>query len=133
MKSWSKWKQAYLATYARGVNRQRAGATDKPFSQASNLVTLRTTHNMMDALARLLDNLALAATTNRTTVQQLTSVNISLTMLVATLTAANKKLTKTVARYNLAPLGRSCGGGRESHSACRGPKAIWGNYCWMHG
>jgi hypothetical protein len=48
----------------------------------------------MDALAGLLDNLALAATTNRTTVQQLTLENLSLPTLVATLTAANKKLTK---------------------------------------
>jgi hypothetical protein len=32
MKTWSKWKQTYLAAYARGVNRQHAGATDKPFS-----------------------------------------------------------------------------------------------------
>jgi hypothetical protein len=32
MKTWLEWKQAYLAAYPRGVNRQRAGATDKPFS-----------------------------------------------------------------------------------------------------
>jgi hypothetical protein len=37
MKTWAKWKQVYLAAYARGVNRQRVGATDKPFSQAANL------------------------------------------------------------------------------------------------
>ncbi len=29
MKTWSKWKQAYLAAYTRGVNRQCAGATDE--------------------------------------------------------------------------------------------------------
>jgi hypothetical protein len=57
----------------------------------------------MDALAGLLDNLALVATSNRTTVQQLTSVNLSLTTAVATLTAANKKLTKMVVCCNLAP------------------------------
>jgi hypothetical protein len=32
MKPWTKWKQAYLTAYTRGVNRQQAGATDKPFS-----------------------------------------------------------------------------------------------------
>jgi hypothetical protein len=47
------------------------GATDKPFSQAVILVMLPATHDMMDALAGLLDNLALGAITNRTTVQQL--------------------------------------------------------------
>ena len=55
---------------------------------------------MMDALAGLLNSLVLAATTNRTTVRQLTSANLLLTMLVATLMAANKNLTKTVVRYN---------------------------------
>jgi hypothetical protein len=84
----------YLTTYTRGVNCKRAGATDKLFSQAANLVMLPATHDVMDALAGSLDNLALAATTNRTTVQQLTLANLSLTTLVATLTVANKKLTK---------------------------------------
>ncbi len=32
MKTWSKWKYAYLAAYARGINRQCMGATDKPFT-----------------------------------------------------------------------------------------------------
>jgi hypothetical protein len=103
MKTWSKWKQAYLAAYARGVNCQCAGATDKLFSQAANLVMLPAAHDVMDALAGLFDNLALAATTNRTTVQQLKLTNLLLTTLVATLTAANKKLTKMVACYNRAP------------------------------
>jgi hypothetical protein len=100
IKTWSKRKQTYLAAYARGVNRQRAGATDKPCSRAANLVTLPAAHDVMDALAGSLDNLARATTTNRTTVQQLTSANLSLTTLVATLMGANKKLTNTVARYN---------------------------------
>ncbi len=98
--------------YTRGVNRQRAGATYKPFSQVANLVTLSAAHDVMDTLAGLLDNLALAATTDRTTVQQLTAANLLLTMSVATLTAANKKLTKMVARYNPAPQGCGGGGGR---------------------
>jgi hypothetical protein len=32
MKTWSEWKQAYLGAYARGVNHQCVGATDKPVS-----------------------------------------------------------------------------------------------------
>jgi hypothetical protein len=69
-------------------------------------------HDVMDALAGLLDNLALAATTDRTTVQQLTLANLLLTTLVATLRAANKKLTKMVACYNPMPQGCGGGGGR---------------------
>jgi hypothetical protein len=133
MKSWSRWKQAYLVMYAGGVNRQCAGATDKPFSRAANLVTLTAAHDMMDALAGSLDNLALAATTDRTTVHQLTSANLLLTTLVATLAAANKKLTETVAHYNPAPQGHGGGRGGESNTARRGSKSIWGDYCWTHG
>ncbi len=79
IKTWSKWKQAYLTAYARGVNLQRAGAIDEPFSRAANLVTLPAAHDLMDAFAGSLDNLALAATTDKTTVQQLTLANLSLT------------------------------------------------------
>jgi hypothetical protein len=70
---------------------------------------LPATHDMIDALAGSLDNLVHVATSDRTTVQQLTLANLSLTMSVATLMAANKKLTKMVACYNLLPQGR---GGR---------------------
>ncbi len=133
MKTLSEWKQAYLTTYARGINHQRTGATDKLFSQAANLITHPDAHDMMDALAGLLDNLALAATTDRTTVQQLSLANLLLTTLVATLMVANKKLTKMVACYNPAPQGRSGSGGREGNNTHHGPKAIWVNYCWTHG
>jgi hypothetical protein len=68
MKSWTKWKQAYLAAYTRGISRQGTGATNKPFSQATNLVMLPAAHDVMEAFAGSLDNLALAATNNRTTV-----------------------------------------------------------------
>jgi hypothetical protein len=94
MKTWTKWKQTYLAVYARGINHQRPSATDKPFSQAANLVTLPAAHNVMDALAGSLDNMALAATSNRTTVQQLTLANLSLTASVAALTAPTKSSPK---------------------------------------
>ena len=47
---------------------------------------------------------------------------------------ANKKLTDTVAHFNLPPNLRGGGGGRGSNSA-RCPTtstAVWGNYCWLH-
>jgi hypothetical protein len=132
-KTWTKWKQAYLAAYARGINRQRAVATVEPFIQAANLITLSAAHDVMDALAGSLDNLVLAETSNRTTDQQLTSANLSLTTSLATLVAAIKKLTKMVARCNLTPQGRGSSGGNGGKGARRGPKAIWENYCWTHG
>jgi hypothetical protein len=79
------------------------GATDKLFNQVASLIMLPAAHDVMDALAGALDNLALTATSNRITVQQLTLANLSLTTKLATLAAANKKLTKTVACCNLAP------------------------------
>ena len=107
--TWTEWKQAYLAAYARGINCQRAGATDEPFTRAANNIMPPATADVMDALAGFLDNVALAATSNKTTVQHLTAANLALTTSVSTLTAANKKLTKTVARFNLPP--NLCGGG----------------------
>jgi hypothetical protein len=47
--------------------------------------------------------------------------------------AANKKLTKTVACYNPTPQGHGSGRRHGGNNARCGPKAIWGNYCWMHG
>jgi hypothetical protein len=81
-------------------------------------------HDVMDALAGFLANWALAATSNRITVQQLTSANLSLTTSVVTPTTANKKLTKTVACCNLAPTGPGGGGGHGGDGTQRGPKAI---------
>ncbi len=118
----------------KGSQLPHLGATDKLCSQAANLVTLPAAPDMMDALlAWLLDNLVLTATSNRTTVQWLTSANLSLTTSVTTWTAAIKNLTKKVACCNLAPQGGGSDGGCGGNSARRGPKAIWWNYCWTRG
>ncbi len=96
-KTWTEWKQAYLAAYARSINRQRAGATDELFTRASNNIIPAVPTDVMDALTGSLDNLALAATSDKSAFQQLTAANLALTTTVSTLTIANKKLTKTVA------------------------------------
>ena len=59
------------------------------------------------------------------------AANLVLTTTVSTLTIANKKLTKTVAQFNLPP--NLCGGNAGCGVGHRAPKAIWGNYYWMHG
>ena len=92
------------------------------------------TADVTDALSGLLDSLALAATSNKTAVQKLTATNNALTTLVSTLVAANKKLTETVAHFNLPPNLCGGGGGQGSNGAQHSkPTAIWGNYCWLHG
>ncbi len=92
------------------------------------------TTDVMDALAGSLNNLVFVATRNKTALQQLTAANLALTTTVATLTVANKKLTKMVARFNLPPNLRGGYAGRGGEGAQRNaPRAIWGNYCWTHG
>jgi hypothetical protein len=78
-KIWTKWKQTYLAVYTRGVNHKHTWAMNEPFSHGDNLVTTLAVHKVMDGFAGLLDNLTLAATSNKTTVQQLTSATLALT------------------------------------------------------
>ncbi len=75
--------------------------------------------DVMGALAGLLDNLALMATSDKTSAQHLTAANLALTTSVSTLTAANKKLTNTVARFNLPPNLCSRGGGRGGNGTQR--------------
>ncbi len=86
-----------MAAYARGINHQHARATDEPLTRAANSIMPAATTDVMDALAGSLDNLAFAATSNKTALQQLTAANLALTTTVATLTVANNKLTETVA------------------------------------
>ena len=50
-KTWTEWKQAYLAAYAQGINWQCAGATDEPFTRAANNIMWMEITDVMDALA----------------------------------------------------------------------------------
>ena len=61
-----------MAAYARGINRQRAGATDEPFTRAANNIMSAATTDVLDALMGSLNinNLALAATSNKTALYQ---------------------------------------------------------------
>ena len=70
---------------------------DEPFTRAANSIMPVATTDVMDALAGSLNNLVLAATSNKTALQQLMAANLALTTTVATLTVANKKLTEMVA------------------------------------
>jgi hypothetical protein len=52
----------------------------------------------IDRLGTALNNLALAVANNTTVLQQLTASNLALSLLVTTLTAANKKLVEALAK-----------------------------------
>ena len=73
-----------------------------------------------------LDNLALAATSDKATVQQLTAANLALTTTVATLTATNKKLVDATAK-------KKPGAGAGSSKTPDADKPVPGGYCWTHG
>ncbi len=73
-----------------------------------------------------LDNLALAATSGKETVQQLTAANLALTTTVATLTATNKKLVDAAAKKKP---GATVGGRTPAELA---DKPVPGGYCWTH-
>jgi hypothetical protein len=126
-RSWAEWKKLYPAAYARGVNRQCAGATDKLFSKgAANLAIILTeAPQLNDAITGALDNLALAATRDKTIIQQLMEANLLLTQTVTTLTAANNKLMEKIGR--MAP--NAPGGATNTTSL----PLIWGQYYWTHG
>jgi hypothetical protein len=81
----------------------------------------------MDRFGSALDNLALAATNDKTVLEQLTAANLALTGTIATLTATNKKLADK-ARAGTAGTPRTPGTpGKVTRNLHRG------NYCWTHG
>ena len=85
------------------------------------------------AVEAALDNLALAATSDKPTVQQLTAVNLALTTTVATLMATNKKLVDAASKKQKwtatpgAPVGASAGA-LSTPGDGWGNKAYSGNY-----
>jgi len=81
----------------------------------------------MNRLESALDNLALAATNDKTVLEQLTAANLALTGTMATLTATDKKLADK-ARAGTAGTPRTPG---TPGKVTRNPHR--GNYCWTHG
>ena len=73
-----------------------------------------------------LDNFALAATSDKAMVQQLTAANLALATMVATLTATNKKLVDAAAK-------RKPGTGTGAAKTPDPDKSVPGGYCWTHG
>ena len=80
-----------------------------------------------------MDNLALAATSDKATVQQLTVVNLALTTTVATLTATNKKLVDAAARKKPGAASGAAAGASKTAGKGWADRAVPGGYCWTHG
>jgi hypothetical protein len=76
-----------------------------------------------------LDNLALAATSNKATVPQLTTANLALTTTVATLTSTNKKLVDAAAKKKPG----ATTGAPKTPAELYADRSVPGGYCWTHG
>ena len=88
----------------------------------------------MGKVEAALDNLALAATSDKATVQQLTAANLALTTTVATLTATNKKLVEAATKKQRlgAAAGAAAGASKTPGNGWE-DRAVPGGYFWMHG
>ena len=145
-KTWARWKPHYRAAHiARKRQMLAAGNTTTSSFGAANAVTAVDDATISeDTLTRLdgyLDNLAAAATSEKTTLNQLIENNATLTASITSLTASVASLTSAyailAAGHNNAPNrnGGTGGGSRQQpRSSDRKPSylAVDG-YCWTHG
>jgi len=119
-RTWPAWKTAFRLAHLKRQRQILASKGGEPLAGA-NAVTPVT-----GAMEAALDNLALAATSDKATVQQLTAANLALTTTVATLTATNKKLVDAAAK-------KKPGAGTGVAKTPDSDKAVPGGYCWTHG
>jgi hypothetical protein len=133
-KTWPAWKTRYRAAHI-ARKRQLLAAGTTSFGTA-NTVTPTEDTITPETFARLdsyLDNLALAATTKRTTLTQLVATNASLTATVAALTASVTALTSA---YTLLANGRNSAMPQpttKTRATCPRIGLNPAGYCWMHG
>ena len=132
-KTWTAWKTHYRAAHT--ARRRQMLAAGTTMMGGANAVTTVDTEPLTDAtLARLdgyLDNLAAAATNERTTLQQLIDANATLTASVASLTAAYTLLAAAVGKQptTTGPAATSAAGRKKKQRTPLDPNG----YCWTHG
>jgi hypothetical protein len=119
-RTWPAWKAAFRLAHLKRQRQILATKGSEPLGGAHAAIPV--TGKMETAL----DNLALAATSDKATLQQLTAANLALTTTVATLTATNKKLVGAAARKEPG----AAGGASKTPDA---DKPVPGGYCWTHG
>ena len=141
-KTWAAWKTHYRAAHiARKRQMLAAGKTTSSFGGAAHVVTTIDEAISDVTLTRLdgyLDNLAAAATTERSTLTQLIENNATLTANVTSLTASVASLTSA---YAILAAGRNnnntggTGGGTQQprHSDRKPSYLAVDGYCWTHG
>eukprot|EP00804_Cyclotella_cryptica_P022263 CCRYP_020543-RA/>CCRYP_020543-RA protein AED:0.35 eAED:0.91 QI:0/0/0/1/1/1/2/0/366 len=143
-KTWTGWKTHYRAAHIARKRQLLASGTAMPPSTANALIAEDNVHLTEGTFARLdgyLDNLAAAATTERTTLQSLTEANAALvanltalTTSVASLTAAYTSLAAV--QHASVPPGLATQQPRRTRANTRPSTTLPttpGGYCWTHG
>ena len=132
LRTWTAWKTAFRLAHLKRQRQILASKRGEPLGGAHVAIPVSR------AMEAALDKLALAATSDKLTVQQLTAANLDLTTTVATLTATNKKLVDAASKKQKwtaapgAPVGAPAGALSTPGNGW-GNKAYPGNYCWTHG
>ena len=132
-KTWTAWKQHYRSAHL-ARKRQMMAAGKPVFGGVANAVTTgedTLAPATFERLDNYLDNLASAATTERTTLTQLVENNASLTASVAALTASVTALTSahTLLANNRGATAPPTQQPREQKKLNLDPNG----YCWTHG
>ena len=140
-KTWTAWKTHYRAAHiARKRQMLAAGTSTTTYGAANAVTTVDDDIVSADTLNRLdgyLDNLAAAATTERTTLTQLIENNTTLTASITSLTASVASLTAAyailAAGHNNAP--KIAGNNKQQpRNSDKKPSYLAVNgYCWTHG
>ena len=140
-RTWPAWKTHYRAAHiARKRQMLAATKTQPPYCEANTVTASNERPFSEDTFCKLdgyLDNLAAAATTEKTTLAQLIETNAALTATNAALTASVTSLTTAytllatghrTATTNMSPQPRAPTR-RTNNTASNEP----GGYCWSHG
>ena len=122
-RTWSAWKTTFHLAHLKRQQQILATKGAEPLSGAHAAIPV--TGKMEAAL----ENLALAATSNKATVQQLTAANLALTTTVATLTATNKKLVDAAARKTPGAASGAAAGASKTPGEGWADRAVPGGYC----
>jgi hypothetical protein len=127
--TWRAWKVAFHLAHLKRQCQLQASGVGGPLGSAHAVTPAPAT--TIDRPGTALDNLALAAASDTTVLQQLRASNLALSSLVTTLTAANKKLAEALAKAKpTSPPAATLGAPRPVQST---NMPFPGDYCWTHG
>jgi hypothetical protein len=126
---WRAWKVAFCLAHLKHQCQLQASEVGGPLG-STHAVTLAPAATI-DRLGTALNNLALIAANNTTGLQQLTLSNLACSSLVATLTAANKKIAEALTKAKPTSSPAAMPGAPKSVRFTNTP--FPGKYCWTHG